>query len=138
MQGVKNAPRGLLLSGRSEVRIPSSAPKRNDNFRKEDCRFFLYAQTLAGSTLYAPYYNLKQYLFGTASSFGGHEGSRTLDLCNANAALSQLSYAPLFNTNNNITFLQKHQVKKLIIFAKGTAQETYSFIRPLPEAISKW
>lgn len=29
-----------------------------------------------------------------ASSFGGHEGSRTLDLCNANAALSQLSYAP--------------------------------------------
>ena len=30
------------------------------------------------------------------SAFGGHEGSRTLDLCNANAALSQLSYAPLW------------------------------------------
>ena len=30
--------------------------------------------------------------------FGGHEGSRTLDLCNANAALSQLSYAPLFDS----------------------------------------
>lgn len=27
--------------------------------------------------------------------FGGREGSRTLDLCNANAALSQLSYAPV-------------------------------------------
>ena len=27
--------------------------------------------------------------------FGGHEGSRTLGLCNANAALSQLSYAPV-------------------------------------------
>ena len=26
---------------------------------------------------------------------GGREGSRTLDLCNANAALSQLSYAPV-------------------------------------------
>lgn len=31
-----------------------------------------------------------------ASSSGGHEGSRTLDLCNANAALSQLSYAPVW------------------------------------------
>ena len=30
------------------------------------------------------------------SAFGGHEGSRTLDLCNANAALSQLSYAPVW------------------------------------------
>lgn len=29
-------------------------------------------------------------------TFGGHEGSRTLDLCNANAALSQLSYAPVW------------------------------------------
>lgn len=37
--------------------------------------------------------------FGTdlvsSSSTGGHEGSRTLGLCNANAALSQLSYAPV-------------------------------------------
>ena len=32
-----------------------------------------------------------------ASSFGGHEGSRTLDLCNANAALSQLSYVPEYS-----------------------------------------
>ena len=28
LQGVKNAPRGLLLSGRSEVRIPSGTPHR--------------------------------------------------------------------------------------------------------------
>ena len=30
------------------------------------------------------------------SIFGGLEGDRTLDLCDANAALSQLSYEPVF------------------------------------------
>ena len=28
--------------------------------------------------------------------YGGLEGDRTLDLCDANAALSQLSYEPIF------------------------------------------
>ncbi len=39
------------------------------------------------------YMNIKKQSVQTAF-YGGHEGSRTLDLCNANAALSQLSYAP--------------------------------------------
>ena len=35
-------------------------------------------------------------VFTTAISiFGGLEGDRTLDLCDANAALSQLSYEPI-------------------------------------------
>ena len=38
--------------------------------------------------------NIKNPRSYTERGSGGHEGSRTLDLCNANAALSQLSYAP--------------------------------------------
>lgn len=33
---------------------------------------------------------------------GGLEGNRTLDLCVANAALSQLSYGPIFCSTANI------------------------------------
>ena len=32
---------------------------------------------------------------------GGDEGDRTPDLCNAIAALSQLSYVPVFSSNRN-------------------------------------
>ena len=31
------------------------------------------------------------------SSYGGLEGDRTLDLCDANAALSQLSHEPMYS-----------------------------------------
>ncbi len=41
----------------------------------------------------------KQALGQTSLSFGGREGIRTLDLSVANAALSQLSYAPTAGTD---------------------------------------
>ena len=36
--------------------------------------------------------------------YGGPEGDRTLDLCVANAALSQLSYKPVFITELSISY----------------------------------
>ena len=41
-------------------------------------------------TAYREFSNLSDYVF----RIGGPEGDRTLDLCVANAALSQLSYKP--------------------------------------------
>lgn len=56
------------------------------------------------------------------SAFGGHEGSRTLDLCNANAALSQLSYAPVW-------LLLYHA-------GGGRARGKLKFIAPIPPRCS--
>lgn len=46
----------------------------------------------------------KNKVFGFAP-FGGLEGIRTLDFYNANVALSQLSYEPLYGANTPITNL---------------------------------
>lgn len=43
--------------------------------------------------------------------FGGPGGIRTLDLCDANAALSQLSYGPIYLTTLNILTLSNGFVK---------------------------
>ena|GEM_PF-2335463 len=49
---------------------------------------------------------------------GGPEGDRTLDLCIANAALSQLSYRPVFITQNSISQMGRI-VKKKMRMRKG-------------------
>ena len=49
--------------------------------------------------------------YGVGLFFGGPGGIRTLDLCDANAALSQLSYGPIYLTTLNILTLSNGFVK---------------------------
>ena len=57
----------------------------------------------------------KNKVFGFAP-FGGPGGIRTLDLCVANAALSQLSYGPIFCSTANIITQSFKKIQSYFLF----------------------
>ena len=50
--------------------------------------------------------NAKRLPFTAAFNDGGDEGDRTPDLCNAIAALSQLSYVPVFDAKCSVHYAE--------------------------------
>ena len=76
-------------------------------------------------------YNKKRSLTEIRLPFGGDRGTRTLDLCVANASLSQLSYAPIALCIT-IRVYPYFAVKSICFTYFSSEDESFFLLKPPP------